>query len=185
MVLVQSAPTAPRALGAWCVVHETRVIDMAEIFDGEPSKRRGRPPGAPNKITRDIRAALRDLAEGNADRVQSWLDSVADTDPAEALRLWLALLRYVTPTLQAAAVADLTPKSTHARLASMATEELWKVIVQSPEAADLVKQGVKTRRELLRGIACGPRVKALVARQAPQPSTEPNPVIPDDEELLR
>jgi len=64
-----------------------------------------------NKITRDIRAALRDLAEGNADRVQSWLDSAAENDPAEALRLWLSLLRYVTPTLQAAAIADVTSYS--------------------------------------------------------------------------
>src|SRR6267378_6022189 len=99
MVLVQSAPTAPRAIGAWCVVHGIGVNVMAEIFDGGSRKRRGRPPGAVNKITRDIRAALRDLAEGNADRVKSWLDSAAETDPAEALRLWLALLRFVTPTL--------------------------------------------------------------------------------------
>jgi hypothetical protein len=158
---------------------------MTDIFDGEPSKRRGRPPGAPNKITRDIRAALRDLANGNADRVQSWLDSVADKDPAEALRLWLALLRYVTPTLQAAAIADLTPKSTRASLACMTDEELMQVIVQSPEAAELVKQGVKTRKELLMGIAYGPQATSLIAPEAPPPSTEPNPFIPDDEELLK
>jgi hypothetical protein len=63
----------------------------------------GRPPGAPNERTRDIRAALRDLAENNHAKVQGWLDSVAATDPAEALRLYLALLRYVTPTLAAVA----------------------------------------------------------------------------------
>ena len=93
---------------------------MTQISGDGPRKLRGRPPGAPNKITRDIRAALRELAEGNAERVQSWLDSVAETDPAEALRLWLALLRYVTPTLQAAAIADLTlAKSTKDRLLHM------------------------------------------------------------------
>jgi hypothetical protein len=99
--------------------------------------------------------------------------------------LWLALLRYVTPTLQAAAIAELTPKSTGARLASMTNEELWQVIVQSPEAAELVKQGVKTRKELLMGTACGPQRKALAAPEAPQPPLEPNTFIPDDEELLR
>lgn len=126
---------------------------MAEISDAASKKSRGRPLGAPNKITRDIRAALRDLAEGNADRVQSWLDRVAETDPAEALRLWLALLRYVTPTLQAAAIADLTPaKSTIARLATMTDEELMEAIVQSPETVELVNQGVRTQEELLTGL---------------------------------
>ena len=57
-------------------------------------------------------------------RVQSWLDSLAEKDAAEALRLWLALLRYVTPTLQAAAIADLTPRSRTERLASMTNGEL-------------------------------------------------------------
>jgi hypothetical protein len=63
-------------------------------------------------------------------RVQAWLDSVAEKDAAEALRLWLALLRYVTPTLQAAAIADLTPRSTTERLASMTNGELMRVIVR-------------------------------------------------------
>ncbi len=136
---------------------------MSKVSRGGP----GRPKGAPNKITRDIRHALRALAEGNADRVQSWLDSVADKDPAEALRLWLALLRYVTPTLQAAAIADITPpKSTRdvqIRLARMTDEELLEVIVQSPEAAALVRHGVKTRDELVRRIAAGGTGQAPIA----------------------
>jgi hypothetical protein len=37
------------------------------------------------------------------------IDGVAEKDPAEALKLSLALLRFVTPTLQAAAIADITP----------------------------------------------------------------------------
>jgi len=108
--------------------------------------------------------------------VQSWLDSVAETDPAEALRLWLALLRYVTPTLQAAAIADLTPpksaRDVQVRLAQMTDEELMEVIVQSPEAATLVKQGVKTKAELVRRLA------------APAPVVLPKPN-PEDDELLR
>lgn len=109
---------------------------MAENRSGTPpAKSRGRPLGAPNKITRDIRAALRDLAEGNSDRVQSWLDSVAIKDPAEALRLWLALLRYVTPTLQAAAVADITPKSTREALYRLTNAELLEMIASEPVRA--------------------------------------------------
>jgi hypothetical protein len=164
------------------VVHGIGVTVMSKISDGGPRKGRGRPPGAVNKISRDIRAALRDLAEGNADRVQSWLDSVAETDPAEALRLWLALLRYVTPSLQATAIADLTPKSTRHRLASMSDEELMEFIVQSPEAAELVKQGVKTKEELLLGIAYGPQRQALAGPQAASTVPEDSHFIPNDEE---
>ena len=123
------------------------------------------------------------MAEGNADRAQSWLDSVAEKDAAEALRLWLALLRYVTPTLQAAAIANLTPRSTTERLASMTNGELMQVIVTSPEAKELVNQGVKTRKELLLGLIKGPQATVL-----PKPAgSEPIPETPllQDEELLR
>ena len=117
-------------------------------------------------------------------RVQSWLDSLAEKDAAEALRLW-SLLRYVTPTLQAAAIADLTPRSRTERLASMTNGELMQVIVTSPEAKELVKQGVKTRKELLLGLIKGPQATVL-----PKPAgSEPIPEIPSpllqDEELLR
>ena len=109
------------------MVHAEGVNAMSRVSRGGP----GRPKGALNKITRDIRTALRDLAEGNAHRVQKWLDRVAQNDPAEALRLWLALLRFVTPTLQAAAIADVTPKSMSHRLAAMTDEELILAIKQS------------------------------------------------------
>jgi hypothetical protein len=104
----------------------------------------GRPKGALNKITRDIRAVIRDLAECNAHRVQEWFDRVAETDPAEAARLWLALLRFVTPTLQAAAIADLTPpKSTRdvqMRLTQMTDEELMQMISNSPQGNAVLRQ---------------------------------------------
>jgi hypothetical protein len=160
------------------VVHETGVIAVAEILDGGPSRRgRGRPPGARNKITRDIRAALRDLAEGNADRVQSWLDPVAEKEPAEALRLWTALLRYVTPTLQAAAIADVTrTKSRRELLAQMSSDELDAIILFSPEAARLIQSGtVKDLDDLRERIIAGERsAEPLLASPSPT-----------DEDLLR
>ena len=117
-------------------------------------------------------------------RVQSWLDSVAEKDAAEALRLWLALLRYVTPTLQAAAIADLTPRSTTERLASMTNGELMRVIVTSPEAKDLVKQGVKTRKELLLGLIKGPQATVLPKPAGSEPIPEiPSPLLQDEEYL--
>jgi hypothetical protein len=132
----------------------------------------GRRAGTPNRITADVRAALRDLAEGNAGRVQDWLDRVADESPAEAIRLYLGLCRYVVPVLSAAAIADITPKSPREALSKMTTDELWAVIVESAAAADLVKQGVKTKRELFRRLAGAP------APALPKPD-------PTDEELLK
>ena len=148
------------------MVHTVGVNAMSKVSRGGP----GRPKGALNKITRDIRAVLRDLAEGNAENAQKWLDRVAKDNPAEAVRLFLALCRFVTPVLAAAAIADLTPpKSTRddrIRLARMTDEELMEVIVQSPEAAELVRQGVKTKDELLR------RIAAPVTAIVPAPTAE-------------
>lgn len=60
---------------------------------------------------------------------------VGTNDPAEALRLWLALLRLGTPTLQAAAIADVTrPKSMQARLIAISTAELMADILSDPKA---------------------------------------------------
>lgn len=76
---------------------------------------------------------------------------MAEKDPAEALRLCLGLLRYVTPTLQAAAIADVTPyKSVRQQLTAMSEEVVLERTVRSPEAAEVVKQGVQTKDELLR-----------------------------------
>jgi hypothetical protein len=115
------------------MVHAKMVRAVTEIVPSRPKRPKagGRQRGTPNRVTTDIRRALRDLAEGNANLVQGWLDRVAENDPAEALRLWLALLRFVTPTLQAAAIADVTPKSMSHRLAAMSDDELLLAIKHS------------------------------------------------------
>lgn len=107
---------------------------MTEIVASRPRrpKHGGRQKGTPNRITVDLRRALRDLADANASRVQEWLDRVAESDPAEAIRLWLSLLRFVTPTLQAAAIADITRQAVPAqRLASLSDDELMAMILQT------------------------------------------------------
>ena len=38
----------------------------------------GRPPGALNKTTREARAAIAEFVDGNAHRLQEWLDRVAN-----------------------------------------------------------------------------------------------------------
>ena len=41
----------------------------------------GRPPGALNKTTREARAAIAEFVDGNAHRLQEWLDKVANGVP--------------------------------------------------------------------------------------------------------
>lgn len=38
----------------------------------------GRPPGSPNRVTKEARAAIADFVDGNAHRLQDWLDKVAN-----------------------------------------------------------------------------------------------------------
>ena len=46
----------------------------------------GRPKGLPNKATQDARAAIGMFVEGNAHRLQGWLDQIAEgiQDPADS-----------------------------------------------------------------------------------------------------
>lgn len=119
------------------------------------AKTGGRQKGTPNHVTRDIRASLRDLAEGNAHRVQTWLDRVAEDDPAEATRLWLSLVRFVTPTLAAAAISDITPKSINHQMATMSDAELLAIIHNTPmpsqrESTPILAEPDTDGQELLR-----------------------------------
>ncbi len=59
----------------------------------------GRPKGAPNKTTRDIRQAYQNLVEMNLENMTSWLASVAAEDPEKAMDLMLKLSEYIIPKL--------------------------------------------------------------------------------------
>ena len=60
----------------------------------------GRPKGIPNKITQNAREAIQTLLDNNADRVQAWLNQIAETDPKAALLAFTALLEFGVPKLQ-------------------------------------------------------------------------------------
>jgi hypothetical protein len=66
---------------------------------------RGRPKGSPNRATADVRAAIAAFAEGNAHKLQDWLDRVAEgsggnkPDPAKAADLYLRAIEYHIPKL--------------------------------------------------------------------------------------
>ena len=59
----------------------------------------GKPKGAINKTTADVRQAIAMLAEETAPKVQEWLQVVANDDPAKALDLWLKMIEYHIPKL--------------------------------------------------------------------------------------
>lgn len=48
---------------------------------GRPPGSGGRPPGIPNKATRAAREAIAAFVDNNAERMQEWLDSVANGVP--------------------------------------------------------------------------------------------------------
>ena len=71
----------------------------------QAANNRGRPKGSPNRATADVRAAIAVFAEGNAHKLQEWLDRVAEgsegvrPDPAKAADLYLRAIEYHIPKL--------------------------------------------------------------------------------------
>ena len=60
----------------------------------------GRPKGLPNKSTQAAREAIAAFVDGNADRLQGWLDQVAaEKGPQAAFECFSTLLEYHVPKL--------------------------------------------------------------------------------------
>lgn len=71
----------------------------------------GRKKGTPNKVTQDARAAIATFVDGNAHRLQEWLDMVAHgvtnaegeyvvkPDPERAFCLFQSVVEYHVPKL--------------------------------------------------------------------------------------
>lgn len=55
--------------------------------------------GIPNKATQDARAAIGQFVEGNAHRLQDWLDRIAQDDPEKAFSLFQSVIEYHVPKL--------------------------------------------------------------------------------------
>ena len=66
---------------------------------GESGNPNGRPKGAPNKTTKEIRQAYQNLVEMNLDNMTMWLQEVAMVDPEKAMDLMLKLSEYIIPKL--------------------------------------------------------------------------------------
>jgi hypothetical protein len=67
-----------------------------------PAAGKGRPKGAINKSTKNAREAIARFIDGNADRLQGWLDEIAEDPkqgPKAALDCFRDLLEYHVPKL--------------------------------------------------------------------------------------
>lgn len=83
---------------------------MAGRKPGSP-KTGGRAPGTPNKSTQEARAAIASFVDGNAHRLQEWLDKIADgvqdeegkyvvqPNPEKAFGLFQSVIEYHVPKL--------------------------------------------------------------------------------------
>lgn len=64
---------------------------------GKSGNPNGRKEGTPNTVTRDLREVVREIVEGNAERI--WHDLEA-LEPRERVNAWLKLTEFVLPKLQ-------------------------------------------------------------------------------------
>lgn len=61
---------------------------------------KGRVKGTPNKSTGLAREAIARFVDGNAERLQEWLDQIAETDgPKDAFRCLMDVMEYHVPKL--------------------------------------------------------------------------------------
>jgi hypothetical protein len=68
----------------------------AQFKKGNPGRRKG----VKNKSTQNAREAIARFVDGNADRLQEWLDEVHDRDgPLAAIKCFSDLIEYHVPKL--------------------------------------------------------------------------------------
>jgi hypothetical protein len=102
----------------------------------------GRQKGRPNKATQNAREAIACLIEGNIDRLQGWLDQVAEEEGAlAAVRCILDLLEYHVPKLTR---AELTIDKTDGGRTTFDSRLL------SPEDRQAAREALERYQEIIR-----------------------------------
>jgi hypothetical protein len=64
-----------------------------------PNAGKGRVKGVPNKATKQAREAIAAFVDANAEKLQTWLDAIAEDSPKDAFNCFLALVEYHVPKL--------------------------------------------------------------------------------------
>lgn len=102
----------------------------------KPPAQRGSRKGIPNKATANAREAIARFVDGNADRLQGWLDEIAQKQgPRAAFDCFTALLEYHVPKLSRSELtgADGGPIQQNATIdASSLTDEQARALASIP-----------------------------------------------------
>ena len=90
---------------------------------GTTNNPNGRPKGQPNKTTAELRQALSLIVSDNIEKMQTCLESIAKTNPAKALELYIRLADLIIPR----AIAEVEQPKTSDWYAEKAKELMKKV----------------------------------------------------------
>ena len=71
---------------------------------GQSGNPAGKPKGAKNRTTKQVKEAFGLLLEGNLDNMTAWLTQIAADDPAKAFDLMIRLSERFVPKLQQTAI---------------------------------------------------------------------------------
>ncbi len=94
-----------------------------------PNAGKGRPRGSGNRVTRDVKAAITQIAEHNVDDFETWLRQIKD--PARRCEVFLKVLAYHLPQLtKVEARVNTRPRT----IAELSDEELQGFLGISPDS---------------------------------------------------
>jgi hypothetical protein len=78
---------------------DSRVLPPGGARPKPPNAGKGRKKGVPNRVTREVREAVKAALDAQGDKLSTWFDEVAADDPGRALQLYGQLAEYVAPKL--------------------------------------------------------------------------------------